>query len=135
MKLIKLLFFVSCIATLNNCGIDENAARNKGVDHPNCSKLENFGALYLGGEDGGAWFLISRESCLDSNSFRIREFHETTCELAWDGIFTLKSDGFDISKPYTFVPLSSYEYCSIEQNGVVFKLEFKKRFEGCNQRS
>lgn len=96
-----------------------------------CPELIKVGAQHLKGEDGGSVFFITRERCLANQEYRIRGFLED-CSAHWDGIFILDSNStFNLLKPYSFVPLSDYEVCTIKQNGVLHKLKFKQKYKDC----
>ncbi len=127
MRAEKFILLGVCLVLLNACELDQKAQGNEAEAKHDCAELRQQGAQYLGGEDGGAWLLLSKEKGSENNLYRIREFHEGTCELAWDGLFLLRDEGFDSAKPYRFIPLSTYEYCSVEQNGRVFKFDFKRK--------
>lgn len=116
-----------CLVLLSACELDQKAQGSEAEAKCDCAELKQQGAQYLGGEDGGAWLLLSKETGSEDKLYRIREFQEGTCGLAWDGLFLLRNEGFDRAKPYRFIPLSTYEYCSVEQNGRVFRFDFKRK--------
>lgn len=126
MKIINTAIFILFLSFFTQCN---NIEEKK--DELICPELIKLGAQHIGGEDGGSVFLITRESCLMNDEYRIRGFLED-CSAHWDGIFILDSNStLDLSSPYEFVPLSHYEFCTIKQNGKQYKLKFKEKYKNC----
>lgn len=127
MRAEKLISFGIFLIVLSACGLDQKGEVSGAESKHDCAELKRLGAKHLGGEDGGTWLLLSKETGPENNSYRIKSFYESTCQPAWDGIFSLRNEGFDSSKPYKFIPLSTYESCSVEQNGHIFRFDFKRK--------
>ncbi len=81
-------------------------------------------AQWLGGIGAGAWFTLDKYPDIQGREFRIRRFDPDE-SLIFDRIFTCEDVSFDASRPHQFVYDSNAYWCSIMQNGRLYRFTFK----------
>lgn len=83
-------------------------------------------AQWLSGIGTGAWFEIYDINKSDRFRYRrISPYGNVDC----DGVYLVRSEGFDIKSPYAFVYDSNCKFFHIEQDGITFRFEFQKNYE------
>jgi hypothetical protein len=126
------------VLALTGCSEAKNEAKEYFIDQPlsTCEKkLIKQGATFLKNEEDSnrTWFLITKEKCLEDREYRITQYWGSECDLSWDAVFIPeKGQKLNLQEEYIFVPLSTYEFCTIEQHGKTIVLHFREDYKPCD---
>lgn len=83
-------------------------------------------AQWLSGIAAGAWFeLYDMDAASNFRFRRISPYGNIDC----DGIYKVKTTGFDIKLDYEFIHYSNCSFFHIQQNGNEFRFEYVSNFE------
>ncbi len=117
MNKLKIIIFVLVCYLTQSCDTARNNSKTQTV-MVNGNKL-----MWVGGEDGGSWFSISKPDSL-KGAFLIKRYFEDKTFYG-EGVFTPDSD-FDINKEYNFIPTCTSEKCRIKQGRIIIEFKLKQ---------
>lgn len=86
----------------------------------------NSNAQWLSGIAAGAWFELTNHSSLRASEFRFRRISPHG-NIDIDAVFVSES-AFCVNKKYQVLHYSNCLFCTVKQNGKVFKLNYLKDF-------
>lgn len=97
-----------------------------GTLNPRTNNLHHLNAQWLSGIAAGAWFELHDLEHEEEYRFKRISPHGN---IDVDGIYKISKAGFDIHKPYKFIPYSNCNFFHIKQLGNVFRFEFLRKMD------